>query len=356
MSSTVSVIIPSFNRAAFLGQAIDSVLGQEHAEVEVIVIDDGSVDGTRELVASTFGADPRVIYRYQANAGASAARNAGLDVATGRYVAFLDSDDSWDPWHLQVLVTALEHHPEAGLIWSNTRYVDPDGAVISTDALASLLSSYRYFPLDSMFAASFPIDELGLDLPSNYEGHRIYVGDVYSPMLMGNLILTSSAVLSRERIDEAGRFDHRLVVGEDYEFFLRTCRAGPVAYVDIADTRYRTGTNDKLGSPSMALAMALGYLEVVTTTLARDRDRIRLSPSLIAEAQAHGHRWVGELQLLAGSRRDARQHLATSLRIRPRQPRIIALLLLTFIPAAATRSIVRLRRRGRTADRLAGVS
>jgi GT2 family glycosyltransferase len=345
MSGLVSVIIPTFDRRRTLREAVDSVLAQSHREVEVIVVDDGSTDGTRELMAGF--TDPRLRYRYQANAGASAARNAGLDLATGDYVAFLDSDDAWKPWHLSLLLAGLERHPQVGLIWAETEFVDPSGVVTSSPALRLLLSAYGYFSFDELFSSSSPLSSLDVDIPPEYSDHRLYVGDIFSAMIMGNLVLTSTAVMRRERLDQVGRFDERLSVGEDYDFFLRACRAGPVAFADVVDTSYRVGTEDKLGGPGASLAMARGYLRVLDRTLTQDGDRITLAPEMIVAARVHANRWVGELELLGGSRRLARAHLARALRISPRQPWTAALVLLTFLPHRAFVSMVGWRRRVR---------
>ena len=347
MSAKVSVIIPAFNRAHMLRELVDSALTQHHADVELILVDDGSTDGTRELVADRYGADARVRYLYQAKAGAATARNAGLDLATGEYVAFLDSDDSWKPWHLSLMLAGLERYPQAGIIWTDTDFVDAAGVTRSTSALRTLFSAYRFFSLDDLFPGSSPLSDLGIDIPPEYHGRRLHVGDVYSPMIMGNLILTSSVVMSRERLEHVGRFDEQLIVGEDYEFYLRACRAGPVAFANIADVRYRIGTPDKLGGPDMALAMAQSYLRVLDSAISRDGERITLPPGMIAVARIHAHRWVGELQLLAGSRRLARAHFAQALRIRPRQPSVVVMLVLTLLPSDAVTWIVRWRRRVR---------
>jgi GT2 family glycosyltransferase len=348
MSAKVSVIIPTFNRAHVLAGAIGSVIAQQHQDTEVIVIDDGSTDGTCEFMANTYGDDPRIRYRYQPNGGASSARNAGLDLATGDYMAFLDSDDAWLPWHLSLLLAGFERLPEVGMIWTDTEFVDDRGTVVSSSALPDLLSAYRYFTLDQLFSSSTALTDLGVDLPPEAEDHRLHVGDIFSPMIMGNLVLTSSAAIRRDRLDTVGRFDERLSVGEDYEFFLRVCRAGPVAFADVVDTMYRVGTADKLGGPHTSLAMARGYLRVLDDTLARDADRITLPPAMIVTARVHAHRWVGEMELLAGSNRVARAHLASAVRLRPAQPWTIVLLLLSFLPHRVFVFLVGWRRRVRT--------
>ncbi|MFO1418578.1 MAG: glycosyltransferase family A protein [Methylotetracoccus sp.] len=122
---SVSVVIPSYNRAALLREAIASVLAQTFADIEIIVVDDGSTDGTGDVVAE-FSRDSRIRYIAQMNAGVSAARNTGIDAATGALVAFLDSDDLWVPDHLARLVAALEQTPDAMFAFANFRFIGDD--------------------------------------------------------------------------------------------------------------------------------------------------------------------------------------------------------------------------------------
>ncbi|MDY0039233.1 MAG: glycosyltransferase family A protein, partial [Desulforhabdus sp.] len=109
MAAVVSVIIPTYNRASFLKEALDSVLLQQNAEMEVIVVDDGSTDDTAAIVES-FGR--AVTYLYQSNAGVSAARNTGIKAARGRWLALLDSDDLWLPGKLQFQLELLNRHKD----------------------------------------------------------------------------------------------------------------------------------------------------------------------------------------------------------------------------------------------------
>ncbi len=106
-ASFFSVVIPTYNRADLLRQALDSVFRQDFANFEVIVVDDGSTEDLSKLVA---GYGSRTRFLRQANAGPSAARNNGLDAATGEYVAFLDSDDVWFPWTLSTYHDAIVNH------------------------------------------------------------------------------------------------------------------------------------------------------------------------------------------------------------------------------------------------------
>lgn len=113
----VSVIIPTYNSADYVCEAIDSVLKQTYKPLEIIVIDDGSTDHTREMV-QPYITKFAVRYSYQRNCGVSSARNAGINAANGDYVAFLDADDLWASDHLDQLVNTLENHPECSIGFS----------------------------------------------------------------------------------------------------------------------------------------------------------------------------------------------------------------------------------------------
>ena len=117
----VSVIIPTFNRASFVRQAIESVLQQRFQDYELIVVDDGSTDETRSVVESL---GPRVLYVYQSNRGAAAARNFGVRHARAPWIAFQDSDDLCAPDHLESLYGYVRDHPDCGMVFGNGAYLD----------------------------------------------------------------------------------------------------------------------------------------------------------------------------------------------------------------------------------------
>jgi glycosyltransferase involved in cell wall biosynthesis len=124
-SPAVSIILPTYNRASFLPQAFASIDAQTFREWEIVVVDDGSTDGTREIVESLPPQlQARLRYVYRQNGGAYAARNTGLDVARGESIAFFDSDDEWLPHHLQDCVAALERHADIHWVYGASRLVD----------------------------------------------------------------------------------------------------------------------------------------------------------------------------------------------------------------------------------------
>lgn len=187
----VSVVIPAYNCERYIARAVRSVLGQTYTNFECIVIDDGSTDGTAAVVEG-FGERVRLI--RQCNGGASAARNAGIAAAQGRYIAFLDSDDYWLSSKLECQVEIMREHPDLALVSCGFSWlragVDPD-----------------------YLDPSAPVyDPSALELQ---EG----LGDLLNAPYLGTPTVLVDALLATE----AGGFDTSLPVGEDLDFYLKIC-------------------------------------------------------------------------------------------------------------------------------------
>jgi len=178
----VSVVIPTYNRAALLSQTLDSVSRQTFRDYEVIVIDDGSTDQTTRLIR---GRPESIRYVWQKQQGAGAARNRALEQAEGHLVAFLDSDDIWLPEFLSEVTGALLAAPQAALAYSNFRTVDAHGRLL--------------------------------------RGHRKpqYGGHVTVPLFASIFIHTSCVIARRDVILESGGFNEHLPANEDYDLWLR---------------------------------------------------------------------------------------------------------------------------------------
>ena len=130
----LSVVIPTWNRARLVGEAVESALRQESGDLEVIVVDDGSTDGTAEIVEQRFGKSVKLL-RMPTRSGVGAARNEGVSQATGDLLAFLDSDDLWLPGKLKAELDILERFPDAEAIVSDSRFI-VDGQFIGTSRFA----------------------------------------------------------------------------------------------------------------------------------------------------------------------------------------------------------------------------
>jgi len=192
MNSKVSIIIPTFNRKGLVCEAIASIYEQTMQNFELIVVDDGSTDGTREAVQNTY---PDVHYLFQKNSGVSSARNLGMKHAAGEWFAFLDADDLWTPQKLEIQLEAMAQHNSlvsyTNEIWyRNGKRVNPK------------------------------------------KKHSKYSGDIFRYCLPLCIISASSIVIHRSVIKEVGLFDETLPACEDYDLWLRISQRYPVLYLE----------------------------------------------------------------------------------------------------------------------------
>ncbi len=238
-SPAVSVVIPTYQRRQFVRRAVTSVLAQTFQDFELLVIDDGSTDGTASGLA---GLDGRVLYQWQENAGLAAARNAGLGLARGDIVAFLDSDDCWLPTHLAVVTEALSRHPDVVLCTTAPRF-DVGG---------------RTPP-----SAAEIVDALPLLIAENVVGHP------------------SAVAVRREPILALGGFDERLPDMEAWEMWLRLAQLGLFALLRRRTIVYQS-TRGSLSQRSDRAAH-LGILAESAATIAADTSRAD-APDLRARA------------------------------------------------------------------------
>ncbi|HYU25722.1 MAG TPA: glycosyltransferase [Thermoanaerobaculia bacterium] len=273
---TISVIMPSYNYARYLRQAIDSALGQTCAPLEVIVVDDGSTDATPEVLAS-YGDRIHVI--RQKNQGVATARNTGIAAARGEYVAFLDSDDLWDPRKLELQVARFEADPSLGLAHSGVEMFDDAG---------NTLRVYR----------------------EGKEGRIAADLLCFSPNV---ITLTGSNIMVPKRVaEEIGGFDPRLPPSEDWDFCYRVAARYPVGFVADVLVRYRIH--------STAAHRNIGRIETAMR-LAFEKTFASADPTVQALRR---HAYGSLHRVLAGSYFQARQprsflrNLVASLRYDPR--------------------------------------
>lgn len=327
----VSVIIPTYNRAMRCKAAVESVLSQTHSNVEAVVVDDGSSDNTREVIR---GMDDRVKYIFQANAGVSAARNTGLNAATGDYIAFLDSDDSWLPWKLEAQLSVLREFPEAGMVWTDMVAVDEHGKTLHESYIKLMYAAYLYFDRETHFKVSRSIADVWAGCPTEYTKKKCYSGNIFSWMFMGNLVHTSTALLRRDRQKTVGLFDVALIKsGEDYDYHFRTCREGDVAYIDVPSIRYQVGAADQLTQPEHIGWIAVNNLKTINKMLSVARDEIRLPRKMMRRRMGESHAWVGFTEFQKDNSKKARAHFTRSLILLPTQAKVAAYLMLTFLPS-----------------------
>ncbi len=189
--SLISVIIPAYNTKRYLGEAIESALGQTYPAVEIIVVDDGSTDNTKDI-AHSYWKEGKIKYIHQENKGLSAARNAGIRAAQGEYIALLDSDDIFLPSKLERQVAHLKAHPACGISYCDIYHFYEE----EPDRLLKL--QYKY-----------------------------YSGDDFFPhLLWKNFINPLSVVLRRQVFDQCGYFNEAMRRSEDWEYWVRAAHRG----------------------------------------------------------------------------------------------------------------------------------
>jgi glycosyltransferase involved in cell wall biosynthesis len=316
-----SIILPTYNRAYCLPATIDSVLRQSYRALEIIVMDDGSTDGTGALIAARYGHDPRVRYHYRTNGGVSAARNAAMELARGSVLVYCDSDDVWSPDKLRLQMITLARFPEVGLVWTDVSAVDSAGTVLHERYTRSCYPAWQTQPIDTMFGRSEDL----------FAGCRVYVGDIFPTMIAGTLINMPAVAIRTELARRIGSFDESMRTGEDYDFNLRACGAGPVAFLDVPTVRYRIGAPDQLTRPSLYADQARNWFR----TLARIRgtgglrgfSEQRLRPILMGKYQ-----WLGMAELECGERRAGRAALWRAIRSGSRSPRVWMIFFSTLLP------------------------
>ena len=199
-----SVIIPLYNKAPYIRKALESVLAQTYADYELIIIDDGSTDGSAEIAEAILqdpasrliASSPHRLIR-QANSGVSAARNNGVAQAQGDYIAFLDADDWWEPTYLERMAQLIEDYPEAGLYACNYVYYKPGKTHVALD----IPTGYINYP------------------KAYYEGGAMPVW-------------TGAAIMPRAVFDEMGGFPVGIKLGEDFLLWAKIALQYPVAFLN----------------------------------------------------------------------------------------------------------------------------
>lgn len=305
----VSVIVPTYNRAALLSAAVNSVLQQTYQNIEIIVIDDGSTDDTTEVMAQ-YG--ERVRYTRRPNAGVNAARNLGLKQARGEFVALLDSDDLWAPYKLELQVRLLRYFTDAGFLFSNFQIFRGNGSPEAdfypvTDGLATW---FEHVPKRvDPYTWHKPYSSLkgpALQLPR--EDFTISGGDIYHASLFCPYVLPSTALIRKAAIPAKLRFPEIDSVG-DWEFFTRLSKEARCLYVDLATT-FNRSHEDAVRLTRVDPKLRVGRRIAMIDRLWRaDKQFYAQHRDDVDEVQRALLLRAAKMHLLAARRGEARAHL-----------------------------------------------
>jgi glycosyltransferase involved in cell wall biosynthesis len=264
MPDLITAIIPTYNRARYLPRALQSVAAQDHRPLEAIVVDDGSKDNTADLIpaqkALLAARGVELTYLRQKNGGPARARNAGLDLAQGKYIACLDSDDMWKPAFLSTMLRLLDTYPTAGLAFGGYLCIDPDDRLTGERP-----TGLPPEPREALLRHPFP--------------------GIMDYMPTG----TPCIMMRRVAIDEVGQFDFNLHIGEDWDLWYRIGKKFDFAYCLEGLTLCRDHPQNMEKGDSGALAdkvkLILKHLPDIHDPAARDEQvrRLRCEMELLQE-------------------------------------------------------------------------
>jgi glycosyltransferase involved in cell wall biosynthesis len=304
----VSILLTCYNHLPYLRPCLEALRRQTFKDFEVIALDDGSTDGTREWLADQ--SDPWLTCVFnERNLGTYGALNEGLRRAEGEFVAVLNDDDLWEPEKLARQIELMDARPEVGLVHTNGRFINGSGEF-------------------------FEGEPLGFAFP------RTEAGDVLEALVYANKIIASAALFRRSLIDELGGFNEAYFGSGDWEMWLRIAVVSQVGYVDERLTHYRVhGAN------------ASHKLDRIW----RDDEKLRawIAERLLdwrgrgwpegAWERAAAHNWacLGTVRTLNGSPGLGREAYAESLRLRPGRWQSRARWLATWLPRPAFRALLR---------------
>jgi glycosyltransferase involved in cell wall biosynthesis len=299
----VSIVMPLYNKRAFVAEAVASALAQTYSQIEVIVVDDGSSDGSGDVVAAL--ADPRVRLVRQANAGVSASRNRGIAEARGDLVAFLDADDWYHPRFVETVVALAQQHTDVQVF--GTRFKR------RTDA-------------------DFP----GSDWPEATHSGATHIPDLATHWLIDPLVFTSSICVRRPLLLALQPcFPLGDSLGEDLDLWLRLNERSPLVVAHAQCAAYRVGLAGSLSTRSAGRRL-LPYLERLAARVrsgqvpaALQRSRLRL----VANAKVT----LAREALKAGCRWEAMRHLGGALDAVGMHRFWVTLAMVTLMPGALVR-------------------
>lgn len=234
---SISVIIPVYNGENFIKETIESVLAQSHKNLEVIVVDDGSNDNTIEIV-EYFG-DKIQIFKMS-NSGVAAARNFGVTMAKGNWIAFLDADDIWAPRKLERQFRATRRY--------NWSYTD-----------TKFIGGANDGKLDSYFT-------------------KKHEGNVLEKLVQGNFISTSTVMIKRETFIQVGGFDEALRSIQDWELWVRVAKSNPIAYINEPLTMYRIHQSSTSRRTRETLPNHLKVIDIIFSRVGRSNNIAKLKP------------------------------------------------------------------------------
>jgi glycosyltransferase involved in cell wall biosynthesis len=342
---TVSVIIPTYNRARFISRAVESVLCQSYDKVEIIIIDDGSTDETKDILRQF---KDKIRYLESGHEGTAHARNMGMRAATGRYLAFLDSDDVYLPYKIELQVEYMEEHPSIGMVCTEF-----SGQYENGNFDECLIKKYHPIWNERGWNYEDVFIEKG-DFISRVLNKRIdyFAGNIFKHVLQDTLIATNTIFFEKKILDVVGYQNTQYRFAQEYEFVVRICKHFRVAFLDIP-----TYVLHFHGNQSTAFLMRNRFLEekdllkkienwsvflkAVMDWGFNDKAFYRANKRLIDDRMMELNYTIGKDWLIYGDVSRAREYFFTSYRFKRLNAKLYPYLLISMMPEKIRQSVLR---------------
>ncbi|MEA2552895.1 MAG: hypothetical protein QOJ65_1071 [Fimbriimonadaceae bacterium] len=302
----VSVLVTCYNHLRFLPAAYEGVLNQTYKDWEIITIDDGSTDGTREWLSQR--SEPVTRMFNEKNLGTYGSINVALSHAKGEFIAILNDDDLWAPEKLQKQVELLDSHPNVGLVHTDGSFIDGDGK-----------------PMEGT--------------PLGFEFPRFETGDVLLGLVYQNKIIASGAMARRECFDQLGGFNEEFFGSGDWEMWFRIAERWQVGFVPEPLTFYRVHGDNA----SHKLERIWRDDQMLREWIAAELDKIdkdRFPEQDLRRAKAHNWACLGTVRALNGNPAAGRKAYAESIHLAPERIKSYLRYAATLLPAPIFRKLL----------------
>ena len=302
----VSILLTCFNHIRFLPAAFDGIQNQTFRDFEIIAIDDGSTDGTREWLSDR--KEPLTRVFNEKNLGTYASLNVALGRATGEFIAILNDDDLWSPEKLEKQVTLLDERPDVGLVHTDGSFIDGDGKQME-------------------------------GTPLGFEFPRFETGDVLLGLVYQNKIIASAALARRKCFDDLGGFNEQYFGSGDWEMWFRIAEKWKIGFIDEPLTFYRVHG----GNASHKLERIWKDDQMLREWIAGELDKIengRFDDNELRRAKAHNFACLGTVKALNGDPAGGREAYAKSIQLAPERMKSYLRYAATLLPAPVFRKLL----------------
>lgn len=319
----VSIVLTCYNHLRHLQQAVECVRAQTYKDYEVIALDDGSTDGTREWLSTLHSDVPSCPFKFvfnETNLGTYATLNKGIGLASGEFIAELNDDDLWAPEKLERQVAMMDARPEVGLVHTGGWFIDDEGNRIDINPLGF------EWPVTDVASARGRREPRSID------------GDPLHELALYNRVIASSVLVRRECFDKVGLFNPNYFGSGDWEMWFRIAEQYDFGHLSEPLTFYRVHS----GSASHhKVKIAIDDLKIREWMLPRilSNHRSRWSESDLKWMVAHQWACIGSGRIHAGDRRGGRAAFVSSLTARPTRFKSAVRYLASFLPNRAFRAL-----------------